>query len=405
MKEIPDSFIFFFRTVGLMRGLCASLDVELPILDLMAVYARQALIQDSMSRVVQRPIPSSNCVVHHKYLKILTQLVNEGKCVGVQLCVLDDKSPSNVFVNVAAGYCGSTNAQPCTTTTKFPILGLSTLPLLLIVRALVDKGMVDVNASAKEAIPQLFDPKSAPASNRDTTLGQILSHAAGYSGALPPKLTLSAPDIINWHNVRDVVKKKVADAVPPKRDLDEEYRHLLPAADHGLVQGWLLAELVLQQTMKAEDNGTDYKSQAPEDIQKYSKRVRDILSSAYDLHVRKSLSPAAAAAASWLLPVEVRNNSEAGKEENEAILSNHMIREAKQMAKDNGIELSDANGTDFFGGAVLGFNGGGGDDTSNKKSMLEKESLPESESSSDGGFSSLFQNYVCDFGLVSVLPI
>lgn len=41
IKDLPRTFLFFFRTMGLMRGLCATLDVQLPYLDLLAVYARQ----------------------------------------------------------------------------------------------------------------------------------------------------------------------------------------------------------------------------------------------------------------------------------------------------------------------------------------------------------------------------
>ena len=45
MKDIPRTFLFFFRTMGLMRGLCASLDVKLPYLDILAVYARKVSLK------------------------------------------------------------------------------------------------------------------------------------------------------------------------------------------------------------------------------------------------------------------------------------------------------------------------------------------------------------------------
>jgi hypothetical protein len=44
MAEVPESLIFFFRVLGLIRGLCTTLDVALPYLPLMAGYARASLL-------------------------------------------------------------------------------------------------------------------------------------------------------------------------------------------------------------------------------------------------------------------------------------------------------------------------------------------------------------------------
>lgn len=45
MKKIPDSFIVVTRVVGLLRGLCTTLEVELPLIEIMAMYARLGKIQ------------------------------------------------------------------------------------------------------------------------------------------------------------------------------------------------------------------------------------------------------------------------------------------------------------------------------------------------------------------------
>jgi predicted unusual protein kinase regulating ubiquinone biosynthesis (AarF/ABC1/UbiB family) len=42
MKKIPDSFIFVTRVLGLLRGLCATLEVELPLLEILGCHARLA---------------------------------------------------------------------------------------------------------------------------------------------------------------------------------------------------------------------------------------------------------------------------------------------------------------------------------------------------------------------------
>jgi len=40
MKRVPDSFIFVTRVLGLLRGLCATLEVQLPLVDILALHAR-----------------------------------------------------------------------------------------------------------------------------------------------------------------------------------------------------------------------------------------------------------------------------------------------------------------------------------------------------------------------------
>jgi hypothetical protein len=40
MKAVPDSFLFVSRVLGLLRGLCATLEAELPLVDILAFHAR-----------------------------------------------------------------------------------------------------------------------------------------------------------------------------------------------------------------------------------------------------------------------------------------------------------------------------------------------------------------------------
>jgi hypothetical protein len=40
MQAVPESFIFVTRVLGLLRGLCATLEVELPLIEIMACHAR-----------------------------------------------------------------------------------------------------------------------------------------------------------------------------------------------------------------------------------------------------------------------------------------------------------------------------------------------------------------------------
>merc|ERR1712086_156576 len=42
MAAIPESFLVITRVIGLLRGLCAKLDVEVPLLEIFACHSRLA---------------------------------------------------------------------------------------------------------------------------------------------------------------------------------------------------------------------------------------------------------------------------------------------------------------------------------------------------------------------------
>lgn len=45
-KEIPDHLIFLFRILGLIRGLCTTLNTQISYLDIMPLYTKYALLQE-----------------------------------------------------------------------------------------------------------------------------------------------------------------------------------------------------------------------------------------------------------------------------------------------------------------------------------------------------------------------
>ena len=46
LQGLPDSFLFVVRVVGMSRGMCAHLEVELPLVDIMHTYARRGMARD-----------------------------------------------------------------------------------------------------------------------------------------------------------------------------------------------------------------------------------------------------------------------------------------------------------------------------------------------------------------------
>ena len=50
IQGLPDSFMFVIRCMGMIRGTCAHLGVSLPLVDIMATYARRGDARDRRRR-------------------------------------------------------------------------------------------------------------------------------------------------------------------------------------------------------------------------------------------------------------------------------------------------------------------------------------------------------------------
>jgi len=47
ITQLPESFLFVIRVVGMVRGAAAHLGVELPLVDIMATHARRGIARDA----------------------------------------------------------------------------------------------------------------------------------------------------------------------------------------------------------------------------------------------------------------------------------------------------------------------------------------------------------------------
>ena len=101
----PDSFIFFDRVLGLLRGLTASLDVSTSYLKIMTPYARKTL-KDSSASSTPRPEPllskdvSGVDNLDRKIADLIQKLIDSGAILGCQVSVINN---GRTLVDLAAG--------------------------------------------------------------------------------------------------------------------------------------------------------------------------------------------------------------------------------------------------------------------------------------------------------------
>ena len=259
VADIPPDLIFFWRVVGLLRGLCASLKVELPYLELLAQRARIALAAETPSpqRALSTAppplrLPAAAAQLHARLGALLIDLCASGRvCGGVQACV---RRNGVTLAEAAAGFRGVADPRPLLASSPMALLELSNLLAVLALHALVK---ADTSLTYETPLAQLW-PQLGAKYGRTATLRDALSHKV----PLPPPprdVLLSAAALANLPARQADLEdgpgggadSGTASAAPPAPPVPSRgpvgSSGLLPALEPrstGLSHGWLLAGLV-----------------------------------------------------------------------------------------------------------------------------------------------------------------
>ena len=175
LESIPPSLIFFWRVIGLIRGLCAQMEVKVPYMELLASRARIALAAQTpapMRALTLAPpavyLPAAT-PLHRRLGVLLAQLCEEAAvAAGVQVCVHHD---SSIIAEACAGFRGITDARGLTTSTPMPLLELSNFLPVLSLHSLVASGVVTYDTPIDPKWPGC---KAAAAAGY--TIGDALCH-------------------------------------------------------------------------------------------------------------------------------------------------------------------------------------------------------------------------------------
>lgn len=111
----PDSFIFFERVLGLLRGLTASLDVNQNYISVMGPYARLSLAKHPQSCKTSSPTAVTG-IDNLNVGSILTDALSCKDMLGAQVCVMRN---GETLVDLAAGLSDPYSLQPVDKDTLF----------------------------------------------------------------------------------------------------------------------------------------------------------------------------------------------------------------------------------------------------------------------------------------------
>ncbi|KAL6501852.1 hypothetical protein OROGR_026985 [Orobanche gracilis] len=141
VDAFPGDIVIFSRVINLLRGLSSTLDVRIVYLDIMRPFAESVL----QSNVNIGPTSNANWIhdspvisnVEDKLRKLLIELGNANKVLGIQVCAYKD---GEVIIDTAAGVLGRYDPRPVQPDSLFPVFSVSKGITAGMVHWLADKG-------------------------------------------------------------------------------------------------------------------------------------------------------------------------------------------------------------------------------------------------------------------------
>ena len=184
VEALPSSFIFFWRVIGLLRGLCATLQVQVPYMDMLAARAKVALAMQTPApmRALSyappvTPLPAAMTSLHHRLAELLMSVCVDGSvAAGVQVCV---QRASATLAEACAGFRGAVDPRAMLVDTPMPLLELSAIPPALAVHQLVAAGRAAYAQPLRDEWPGC-----TAAARAGYTIGDALGHLVPLDGTM-----------------------------------------------------------------------------------------------------------------------------------------------------------------------------------------------------------------------------
>jgi aarF domain-containing kinase len=199
----PGSLMFFFRTTGLLRGLCSALGVEQRYLAIMAAAARRALITHYVGTFQAGSPPPPVLLPGHdsgggggrhaelqrRLGELMIELHGAGELVGAQVCVYHEGVEC---ASVCCGTLGKVDRRPVQPDTLFNCFSVTKGVLATAFHMLIERSAAAAAAAVEYSDPvSALWPEFACAGKERCTLKHVLCHQAGLQHALPPDMGLS----------------------------------------------------------------------------------------------------------------------------------------------------------------------------------------------------------------------
>lgn len=237
IDSFPGDLVFFFRSLGMLRGLASSLNVRTNYLDTLRPYAEYTLKKTlsperRLQNVLNSPFSkvSANRTVH-VLDALLTGLYEKDMMIGMQVAAYHN---DELVLNVSAGRMGRYDDRPVTPDAVFNSFSTTKGLTAILFASIQDEYGVEYSDLVGK-----YWPEYAKNGKESTKIQHILSHSSGLANSLPEELPM--PRLRDdWQGII----RHFEDAKPSHPPGEKsEY--------HAITFGWIVAGLIMKITGKS----------------------------------------------------------------------------------------------------------------------------------------------------------
>ncbi|KAG6649392.1 uncharacterized protein LOC122315961 [Carya illinoinensis] len=229
VDAFPGDIVIFSRVLNLLRGLSSLMNARIVYLDIMRPFA-ESVLQGNIYRgpavndqwVYDTPVHSD---VEAKLRKLLVELGNNEKILGIQVCAYKD---GEVIIDTAAGVLGRYDPRPVQPDSLFPVFSVTKGITAGMLHWLVENGKLNLKENVANVWPEF-------GSNRKDLIKvhHVLNHTSGLHNALADIIRENPLLWSDW----DECLKQIALSVPETEPGQVQLYHYLSF-------GWLCGGIV-----------------------------------------------------------------------------------------------------------------------------------------------------------------
>ncbi|KAL3818398.1 hypothetical protein ACJIZ3_004303 [Penstemon smallii] len=229
VDAFPGDIVIFSRVINLLRGLSSIMNVRVVYVDIMRPFAESVL----QCNVKTGPAFSSHWIqdspvlsnVEEKLRKLLVELGNADKVLGIQVCAYKD---GQVIIDTAAGVLGRYDPRPVQPDSLFPVFSVSKGVTAGMAHWLVDKGKLKL----EDKVANIW-PEFGSNGKDQIRVHHVLNHTCGLHNALA-SLTRENPLLMtDWDECLSCITTMAPETEPGREQLY-----------HYLSFGWLCGGII-----------------------------------------------------------------------------------------------------------------------------------------------------------------
>ncbi|XP_057799176.1 uncharacterized protein LOC131015001 isoform X2 [Salvia miltiorrhiza] len=229
VDAFPGDIIIFSRVINLLRGLSSTMGLRVVYVDIMRPFAESVL----QCNVNKGPAANPNWMhdtpilsnVENKLRKLLIELGNADKVLGIQVCAYKD---GEVIIDTAAGVLGRYDPRPVQPDSLFPVFSVSKGITAGMVHWLADKGKLDLSDKVENIWPEFGS------NGKDKIkVHHVLNHTSGLQNAMGSVTRENPLLLTDWDECLNCITKMVPDTEPGGQQMY-----------HYLSFGWLCGGII-----------------------------------------------------------------------------------------------------------------------------------------------------------------